>query len=55
MPVSYEVHIFDFSGNLLGKKLRVDFIKRIRDEKKFPNVKALGTQIKRDIKRQRRF
>ena len=51
MPVSYEVHIFDFSGNLLGKKLRVDFIKRIRDEKKFPNVKALGTQIKRDIKK----
>ncbi|MDO9289574.1 MAG: dephospho-CoA kinase [Thermodesulfovibrionales bacterium] len=51
MPVSYEVHIFDFSGNLLGKKLQVDFIKRIRDEKKFPNVKALETQIKRDIKK----
>ena len=51
MPVSYEVHIFDFSGNLLGKKLRVDFIKRIRDEKKFPNVKALELQIKRDIKK----
>lgn len=51
MPVSYEVHIFDFSGNLLGKKLRVDFIKRIRDEKKFPNVKALETQIKRDMKK----
>lgn len=49
--VSYEVHLFDFSGNLLGKKLRVDFIKRIRDEKKFPNVKALETQIKRDIKK----
>lgn len=49
--VSYEVHLFDFSGNLLGKKLRVDFIKRIRDEKKFPDVKALETQIKRDIKK----
>jgi len=49
--VSHEVHLFDFSGNLLGKKLRVDFIKRIRDEKKFPNVKALETQIKRDIKK----
>ncbi len=51
MPVSYEVHLFDFSGNLRGKKLRVDFIKRIRDEKKFPNVKALETQIKKDIKK----
>ena len=51
MPVSYEVHLFDFSGNLRGKKLRVDFIKRIRDEKKFPNIKALEMQIKRDIKK----
>ncbi len=51
MPVSYEVHIFNFSGNLLGKKIRVDFIARIRDEKKFPNVKALETQIKKDIKK----
>ncbi|MBI5205736.1 MAG: dephospho-CoA kinase [Nitrospirae bacterium] len=49
--ISYEVHLFDFSGNLLGKKLRVALIKRIRDEKKFPNVKALETQIKKDIKK----
>ena len=51
MPLSYEVHIFNFSGNLLGKKLRVDFIARIRDEKKFPNVRALEAEIKRDIKK----
>lgn len=49
--VSYEVHIFNFSGNLLGKKLRVHFIKRLRDEKKFPNIKALEAQIKKDIKK----
>jgi dephospho-CoA kinase len=46
-----EVHIFNFSGNLLGKKLKVHFIKRIRDEKKFPNPKALEVQIKKDVKR----
>ncbi|MCX5717718.1 MAG: dephospho-CoA kinase [Nitrospirae bacterium] len=46
-----EVHIFNFSGNLLGKKLKVHFIKRIRDEKKFPNAKALEVQIKKDVKR----
>lgn len=51
MPLSYEVHIFNFSGNLLGKKLRVDFIKRIRDEKKFASVKALEEEIKKDIKK----
>ncbi|MBA3060171.1 MAG: hypothetical protein FP832_00720, partial [Nitrospirae bacterium] len=44
-------HIFNFSGNLLGKRLKVHFIKCIRDEKKFPNAKALQTQIKKDIKR----
>ena len=49
--LSFEVHIFNFSGNLLGKKLKVLFIKRIRDEKKFPNAKALEVQIKKDIKR----
>ncbi len=49
--LSFEVHIFNFSGNLLGKKLKAHFIKRIRDEKKFPNAKALETQIKKDIKR----
>jgi len=50
-PLSYEVHIFDFAGNLLGKKLRVDFVKRIRDEKKFPNIAALEKEIKKDIKK----
>ena len=45
--LSLEVHIFNFSGNLLGKKLKVHFIKHIRDEKKFPNAKALEAQIKK--------
>lgn len=49
--LSFEVHIFNFSGNLLGKKLKVHFIKHIRDEKKFPNAKALEVQIKKDIKK----
>lgn len=49
--LSFEVHIFNFSGNLLGKRLKVHFIKCIRDEKKFPNAKALEMQIKKDIKR----
>ncbi|NCO83032.1 MAG: dephospho-CoA kinase [Nitrospirae bacterium CG02_land_8_20_14_3_00_44_33] len=49
--LSLEVHIFNFSGNLLGKKIKVHFIKHIRDEKEFPNAKALEAQIKRDIKK----
>jgi len=49
--MSYEVHIFDFSENILGRELRVYFIDRIRDEKRFPDVRALHEQILRDIER----
>ena len=44
-----EVHILDFSDNIYGKKIRVNFIKRIRDEKKFSNISELIDQIKLDI------
>lgn len=51
--VSYEIHILDFSENILNKKLRVHFIDRIRDERAFPDVSMLREQIKRDIERAR--
>jgi riboflavin kinase/FMN adenylyltransferase len=44
-----EVHILDFSENIYDKKIRVNFIKRIRDEIKFSNIAALIDQIKLDI------
>ena len=44
-----EVHILDFNADLYGKKIRVNFIKRIRDEKKFSNISELIAQIKLDI------
>ena len=44
-----EVHILDFSDNIYSKKIRVNFIKRIRDEIKFSNIPELIDQIKRDI------
>ena len=44
-----EVHIFDFDENIYGKKIRVNFIQRIRDEIKFSNISELIDQIKRDI------
>jgi riboflavin kinase/FMN adenylyltransferase len=44
-----EVHILDFSANIYGKKLHINFIKRIRDEKKFSNISELVAQIKLDI------
>ncbi|MEW6053613.1 MAG: bifunctional riboflavin kinase/FAD synthetase [Nitrospirota bacterium] len=47
--VSYEVHIFNFSGNLLGRDLRMYFIDRIRGERAFPDVDRLVTQIRQDM------
>jgi riboflavin kinase/FMN adenylyltransferase len=47
--MSYEVHIFDFHRNVLGRRLRVHFIGRIRDEKKFSRIEELFEHIKKDI------
>jgi riboflavin kinase/FMN adenylyltransferase len=44
-----EVHILDFSANIYGKQIRVNFIKRIRDEIKFSNISELIDQIQLDI------
>ena len=44
-----EVHIFDFNDDIYGEKIRVNFIKRIRDEVKFSSISDLIDQIKKDI------
>ncbi|MBS3757688.1 MAG: bifunctional riboflavin kinase/FAD synthetase [Desulfobacterales bacterium] len=44
-----EVHIFDFKQDIYGETIRVNFIKRIRDEKKFANIDELHDQISKDI------
>ncbi len=43
-----EVHLFDFSGDLYGQHLRVDFMHKIRDEQKFPDLAALKARIAED-------
>ena len=44
-----EVHLFNFSRNLYNKHLTVNFLKFIRNEKKFKNVNQLKRQIKNDL------
>ena len=48
-PLVLEVHLLDFDGDLYGKRLRVAFHTRLRDEARFPSVDALVAQIQRDI------
>jgi riboflavin kinase/FMN adenylyltransferase len=49
--VTVEAHILDFDGDLYGKRLRVHFIDRIRDEKEYPDIRALTESIRRDVAR----
>ncbi len=40
-----EVFVFDFAGDLYGQHIRVDFISRLRDEVKFPDLESLRVQM----------
>ena len=50
-----EVNLFNFSGNLYNKNLRVEFLKFIRKELKFKNIDQLKKQIKLDLKIAKKF
>jgi riboflavin kinase/FMN adenylyltransferase len=43
-----EVHLFEFDGDLYGKRLTIDFIAKQRDEWHFPSLDSLVEQIRRD-------
>lgn len=43
-----EVNVFDFKGYLYGDKLVVEFLHRIRSEKKFDSIEELKNQLKKD-------
>ena len=43
-----EIHIFDFDKDLYGKNLKVCFLKKIRNEKKFDSLTSLKSQLKKD-------
>jgi riboflavin kinase/FMN adenylyltransferase len=43
-----ETHIFNFDKELYGKNIKVEFLKKMRDEIKFDSVEALSAQITED-------
>jgi riboflavin kinase / FMN adenylyltransferase len=55
LPPSVELHIFDFDGDLYGRRVRVDFIQRIRDIAAFASVDALVRAMAADCEEGRRL
>jgi riboflavin kinase/FMN adenylyltransferase len=47
--VTIEAHLLDFQGDLYGKRLRVQFLDRLRAEQRFASPAELAGQIKRDV------
>ena len=50
-----EVHLFEFAGELYRRHLRVDFLHKIRDEEKYPDLESLRAQIAQDCEAARKF
>jgi len=50
-----EVHLFDFARDILGRRIRVQFVARLRDEEKFEGAEELREQLVEDEKKARRI
>lgn len=48
-----ETHVFDFAGDLYGRELEIEFVKKIREEARFDTLDALVTQMNDDAARAR--
>lgn len=45
-----EVHVLDFSGQVYGRQVQVEFVQRLRDEQRFDGLDALRRQIDDDVR-----
>lgn len=45
---SIEIHFFDFEQDLYGKKLKIELLERLRNERKFESLDTLRTQLNKD-------
>jgi len=47
--ISIEAHVLDFTGDLYDERVTLTFLRRLREERKFPSVDALKAQIALDV------
>jgi riboflavin kinase/FMN adenylyltransferase len=50
-----EVHLFDFNAGIYGRRVRVDFLHKLRDEEKYPDLASLVVQIGHDVDNAKHF
>jgi riboflavin kinase / FMN adenylyltransferase len=55
VPPRVEAHLFDFDQDIYGDNLRLEFIARLRGEKRFANIDALVKQIQADSQAARKI
>ena len=53
--VTVETFVLDFGQNLYGRNVTVEFLRRLRAERKFSGKDALAAQIRKDILKARRY
>ncbi|MBI4301188.1 MAG: bifunctional riboflavin kinase/FAD synthetase [Chloroflexi bacterium] len=54
-PRTVEVHLLDFQGELYGREMRIELLRRLRPELKFATAEELVTQMRRDVAQARAF
>jgi len=54
-PPVLEVHLFDFNADIYGRRVHVDFLHKLRDEVKYPDLDTLVAQIQRDVDNAKHF
>ncbi len=48
-PLCVEAHLLDFAGDIYGQEIELTFLRKLRDERKFPSAIALQQQIEQDV------
>ncbi len=54
-PATLEAFLFDFSGDLYGRRLSIEFLKKLREEAHFASLDELAAQIERDCEAAREY
>jgi riboflavin kinase / FMN adenylyltransferase len=50
-----EAHLFGFEGDLYGRRITVEFVARLRDERRFDDLGSLAAQMRQDAERARQI